>query len=77
MLAPLTTTRIPGRILLTGTEAIRLFGLLMTRPCKVKTVTSSPLRDFAHMDAYAAKLRLYFSDLREHKIVKTVHTTEF
>ena len=29
------------------------FGLLLTRPCTFTTVTLSPLRDFAHMDAYA------------------------
>ena len=30
VLVPPTTTRIPGRIILTGTEGLRLLGLLLT-----------------------------------------------
>ena len=57
-----TTTRIPGRIIRTGTEGLRLLGLLLTvRAQSVRShgashghaVTSSPFCDSAHMDAYA------------------------
>ena len=56
VLVPPTTTRIPGRIILTGTEGLRLLGLLLTvRALSVRShaVTSSPFCDSAHMDAYA------------------------
>ena len=48
MLVPPTTTRIPGRIILTGTEGLRLLGpLLIVRAQSVRShaVTSSPFSE--------------------------------
>ena len=56
MLVPPTNTRIPGRIIRTGTEGIRLLGLLLTvraQSVRSHAVTSSPFCDSAHMDASA------------------------
>ena len=56
VLVPPTTTRIPGRIIRTGTEGLRLLGLLLTVRAQSErshAVTSSPFCDSAHMDAYA------------------------
>ena len=48
-----------GLVYQTGTEATRRFGPLVTRPCTVASATSSPLRDFAHMDAHTARVPLF------------------
>ena len=65
VLVPPTTTRIPGRIIRTGTEGLRLLGLLLTatahavrallrtQSVRSSAVTSSPFGDSAHKDAYA------------------------
>ena len=56
MLVPPTTTQIQGQIIQTGTEGLRLLGLLLTvraQSVRSHTVTSFPFCDSAHMDAYA------------------------
>ena len=56
VLVPPTTTRIPGRIIRTGTEGLRLLRLLLTvrgQSVSSHAVMSSPFLDSAQMDAYA------------------------
>ena len=66
-----TTTRIPGRIIRTGTKGLHLLGLLLTvRAESVHSheVTSSPFCDFANFRAHVC-LCPCFSYLAEHETI--------